>query len=199
MSAVRGAAAVGAFLVACGARTPLSYSTSTDAAGLTDASSPRDGAVVGEDGGSSCVPVQPSGGTCNSLSPSGSPVPSVCVHDPTPSPSGGTIVDGTYVLASSRYYGGCPTTELDRIVWNVCSSSWATVQEVTMSNGVQVKTIDATADVNPSNATVGLTLTCAPNATPDARFGYDATPVRLTLYIYDYGPGIVRVDQLVRQ
>jgi hypothetical protein len=179
-------------VVACGARTPLSSSSSSS-------SSPPPGEAPGDDAASPCIPAGPAGSACNALSPAGRSVHSACVSGPAPSPAGGTIVDGTYVLVASRFFGGCPIDETDRIVWQVCGSAWATVQEVMAPNEMDVKTIDATADVEPGNATVGFTLTCAPNGTPNVRFGYDATPASLTLYVYQYGPGIVRVDDFALQ
>jgi hypothetical protein len=175
----------------CGSRTPLSSGPAPGDAGRDEVSEAGDGM--------GCVSVGNRGGACNSLAATGNPVPAECVAAPVPSPNGGTIADGIYVLERSRFYGGCPTVEADRIVWQVCGSSWQTEQEVTMGMNTEDRTIDATVQINPANATVAFDLTCAPNGTPNETVGYFATPTSLSLFIYQYGPGIVRVDDLARQ
>jgi hypothetical protein len=149
------------------------------------------------DSASACPAVAPGPGACNDLQGTGMGVPVDCVPGSAPTPSGGMIEDGTYVLQSSSFYGGCPATgEYDRITWAICGSSWATVQESALTSGDHYLHINATAAVGGSN--VSLTLDCAPPGTPGESFGFDATPGTLTLYVYSYGSGEVRVDKFTR-
>lgn len=110
-------------------------------------------------------------------------------------PSGGTVVDGSYDMVSSRFFGPC-TQDQERIVWNVCGNSWATAEEYTTSGATASKSVNGT--VQYGQTEVDFAPLC-PYSDPAARFGYDATPTTLTLYIYGYGPGTVRIDSFARQ
>jgi hypothetical protein len=125
------------------------------------------------------------GGACNAVRVTGSPVPIPCAGSQTPpTPTGGAIADGTYVLTSSTYYGTCPQPEQDRITWSICGGTWQTAQEGTVNGSTMLKLYDAA--VSPSGNTLNIQLTCgqATGQMTMLTFGYDATPTTLTLFTW---------------
>jgi hypothetical protein len=132
---------------------------------------------------STCNPTPPDGAACNSVSVSGPLVPLQCLQATVPTPIGGTIVDGTYVLTSSAFYGAtCPMPEQDRDTWLVCGNNWQTAQELTA--GTSPPALRSLNLVVTPATTTGLSLqfTCG-NALATVMIGYDATPTTLTLYV----------------
>ena len=115
-----------------------------------------------------------------------------------PTPSGGTIVDGSYMLQAEVFYGAsCPPAEQDRNTWLICGSTWQTVQELTPQGG-PVQTHWYNFNVTHSGANLTLNGVCGFNST--APIQYDATPTTLTLYVGGgTGPGTGRVDRYVLQ
>ena len=115
-----------------------------------------------------------------------------------PVPTGGTIVDGTYVLASETYYGSpCLSPEQDRNTWLVCGSTWQTVQEYTPQGGTATLN---TYNLNVTGNGTTLQLQGLCGFTQTATFQYDATPTTLTLYVGGGTmPGQGRVDLYTRQ
>jgi hypothetical protein len=189
--------ALAVLLVACGARTGTLEETlgghageSEDAA--TDAQVPD---VEQPEAAQVCTAITPSGGTCNELTPSGPSVTVQCVSGTAPTPSGGTIADGTYEMVSSSFYGTPCTSDTERIVWNVCGDAWATAETLMLGPGTV--RVDGTVTLGPS--TVVLQTTCSSPTEPATKFGYDATPTSLTIYTYGYGAGTARVDRFARQ
>jgi hypothetical protein len=140
------------------------------------------------------------GGTCNQLAATGSPVNVVCTPTGTafPTPSGGPIVDGTYVLVASRFYGECPGPDRERITWVLCGEAWSTVQEQDVV-GSPTTTQHIDGNVTLSGASLRFTPTCPVPGVPVTSFGYDATATTLQIYVYGYGQGRVRVDEFQRQ
>jgi hypothetical protein len=212
-----GVVCVGALVAACGGRSTLDDTAAGDAsrtgddagaeasvpetsvpeASIPEASVLDAPAEVAPPDVASCDPLLPDldGGTCNALQPLGDPVPVTCAPDPAPTPSGGTIVDGDYVLVASTFYLGCPYPgEDDRISWHLCGASWSTVQEETYSGATTVKSIHVTSQVQGTSAQ--LVPDC-PAGLPPETFGYDATPDSLTFYVGVYG-GPLRLDHLVK-
>lgn len=206
-------------VVGCGARTPLDGYALADGGG-DDASDAAPGpdvvtfdvaardvvvdTVSPIEAAPACTPtVAPdpdSGDMCNDLVAVGAEVPIVCdTTDPAPTPAGGTIVEGTYVLASSTFYGGCPFAgEQDRITWNICGDAWGTVQEITLANsGPVTSTFDLSVARQPNSLV--LTPTCGPQNTSQTTFGYTATPTTLTFFVGGYMGGGMRVDLLAKQ
>jgi len=180
---------------ACGARTPLPEDTIGDASAY-DASDATGTHADASGDASACVPSRPDGGACNDLVAVGPPIAVTCERGQPPIPRGGAIADGTYVLVSSRMYGTCPAAESDRIVWDVCGSAWATIQEATIGLTTS-RNISGVATA--TGTTLAFQTTCAPPGTLSATFDYDATPTSLRLYVHGYGPGTVRVDDFTRQ
>jgi hypothetical protein len=150
------------------------------------------------DAGGSCVaPPTPDAGACNAVRVTGSPVPVRCAGTQTPpTPSGGTIADGTYVLTSSTYYGSCPAPEQDRITWSICGGTWQTAQEGPVNGTTMVQLFDAV--VSPSGNSLNIRLTCGQMQT--TTFGFDATPTTLTLFTWaPTGTPNGRMDVFMRQ
>jgi hypothetical protein len=100
-----------------------------------------------------------------------------------PVPSGGTIVDGTYLLQSETFYGSpCSTPEQNRNTWLVCGSTWQTVQEHTPQGGSpQLSTFDL--NVTHTGTNLQLQVLCGLPQMMTLNFPYDATPTTLTLYV----------------
>jgi hypothetical protein len=149
------------------------------------------------DTGSTCSPTLPDGAACNSLEPSGPLVPYECLSATPPTPGGGTIVDGTYVLTSTAYYGTtCPAPEQDRDTWLVCGTNWQTAQEHTMGT-MAPTSLSFDANVGPGEggpASLALQFTCGTSGIETIEFEYTATPTTLTLF-----PSAGRVDVFTRQ
>jgi len=194
-------------LTACGPTT-VTPDASTDAAlDQTSSEAGNDAEVIDaandvttEDapfdaGSCSLSPVD--GGTCNALAATGSVTVPQCHAGPAPTPAGGNIYNGRYVLTHVDYYnssGTCPTDQ-EQIDWSICGTEWETVQ---IGNN-QTTRVNAT--VVPSGNTLSLTLTC-PNPNTST-WMYDATSTGLVLYLTstnaDGGIVIGRADTYARQ
>jgi hypothetical protein len=158
---------------------------------------------AGHEAGGTCTPSPQSGGTCNSLT---APPPAITIQcnqaEPVPAPTGGTILDGTYIMTSAMYYaagGGCPTPEVDGVTWLICGTSWQIAQTVTLS-GQTPQTLVANATAIPSGSDLAITLTCtSPSQTiPPFTFAYDASGA--TLRLHTGGTASTgRVDTFTRQ
>lgn len=163
---------------------------------------PPDASIdVYETGSGSCTPSPPDGGACNSLVPPASSVAVQCqTAQPVPAPTGGTILDGTYVMTSATYYGdgaACPAAEVDNTMWLVCGTSWQTAQ-ISAVTGQTPYTLVANATVVPSANTLAITLTCGTTVAP-VTFGYDASGNTLRLHINGATATAGRVDTFERQ
>lgn len=114
-----------------------------------------------------------------------------------PTPHGGTIADGTYLMTSATYYGmNCPQPEQDRNEWLVCGTTWQTVQESTATGAPKDNWFDL--NVTATGTTLQLQGVCG--FTQSISFPYDATPTTLTLYVGgSTTPGEGRVDVYTRQ
>jgi hypothetical protein len=154
--------------------------------------------AVVEAGGSCLAPPTPDAGVCNTLQVTGNKIPVQCLDaQAPPTPAGGTIANGTYVLTSSTYYGTCPTPEQDRITWSICGGTWQTAQESTVPNGTtMLRTYDAA--VMASGNSLSIRLTCGGMQT--LTFGYDASPTMLTLFTWaPTSPANGRMDVFMKQ
>jgi len=134
------------------------------------------------------IPGAPSGSdastTCNGVAIQGAAVGTTChTGGAAPTPSGGTVRDGVYVITGADYYGSsaCSTSQV-HAVWDVCGSTWATAQQGTAGD---VTTYMMSSSF--SGATVSLGITC-PQPTESTQASYDATDTTLTLY-WDDGSG----------
>jgi hypothetical protein len=164
------------------ANTPSDAGDELDAADAShphDASSPSDAAVDAPiDALAACDLYPLSGTACNSLPLFDAPVVEPeCATGSEPTPTGGAIANGVYILQSSAYYGGCPGTTTLQTTWSLCNAQWESAQQ---TNGIDVP-LNALASIDPTSATVSLTIVCPmPNA---ATYGYDATPTTLALHV----------------
>ena len=170
-----------------------------DAAGDDGASSRDAGPLdASNDDAAACVHSVPAGSACNALAPEGPTVVSACAAGSPPAAHGGPIPDGSYVLESIAFYGTCPiSAEQGRITWDICSSSWTTVQELPAAPGsdagFDLRRLGATASVQ--GASVVLTIGCdSSRSDPSAvTWGYTAALGHLTVFIPTGGTD-VRVD-----
>jgi hypothetical protein len=151
------------------------------------ASSPDSGQT-----GGTCSANVPAGQACNALSNVGSSVTPTCMTGTIPRGTGGTIVDGTYVLTAQTYYnsatcstipvggtielaGGCLQLVIG-VPFSGTGSFTYTVQgaDITMTETC----------VNPSGATAD---------TPTTTF--TATPTTFTRFIMNSGTGNLNPDR----
>ena len=152
-----------------------------------------------DSGGGACTipaggPNGEGGTTCNGVIIGGSPITTTCHMGMPPQPSGGTILDGRYVLDQLDYYGDpgqCPVSP-ERIVWQICGSSWATVQEHDLSTNYYSATV-----MQSAGAPTSLTLDVSCPQAQSVMDGYIATPTSLTLFI-TFGTNAVRLDRFKR-
>jgi hypothetical protein len=149
--------------------------------------------------GSACMltPVEPPDGAagCNQVTAVGPLIQETCSDASAPTPHGGTIVDGTYVLESATYYGVCPSAPnvtQDRVTWVLCGDQWQSTQIIgTMKSSFNV----VAGPGDAGDASIVITETC-PVATALGR-SYDVTPGRLAFF-FPNGASI-EVDTYVRQ
>jgi hypothetical protein len=141
------------------------------------------------------------GGACNALLAPTSVVTQTCKGtQAAPTPQGGTIHDGLYVLTASSVYGSCSELYQVSTAWAVCGESWQTHQEFTMlEGGTAGSTIMDLTATTASVSAVSWHYTCG-LLQPDIVVGYDATPTTLTLYVNGAGSSQATfVDTLTRQ
>jgi hypothetical protein len=114
-----------------------------------------------------------------------------------PSGTGGTIVEGTYVMTAQTYYGtsGCASTPLA----TTFVYSGGCVQEITTSAGIDVRAA-VTFDVHDTNEVTKTVACVSPTisgATVDtATITYTATPTSFTLFTHNSGTGSVNPDRV---
>jgi len=201
-------ATVASLATACGARTPLFDVEAADAgqdvetldANVPEVSAPETSLPEATpDEGPPCMPPTPTATACNDLTPSGLPVTVQCAAGTPPTPTGGTVTDGTYEMVSSTFYGSpCPVDDVERIVWDACGQNWATAEFV-ITAAVPMTRLYINGTVTFEGGGVTLTPSCSTNGVNTTTFGYDATPTDLTLYVHGFQGGGVRVDEFVRQ
>jgi len=157
----------------------------------------------GGDGGA-CQPPLTQDGTCNSIPLRGSTIGSTCSAAPVPSPSGGPIEDGTYVLDAMTFYGTCPAKAAQqRTNWVICGGSWQAVEEIERVGGnpdagLVTERVGVSTMLQATSVAGDVSCWFAPDTGPSrVSWGYDATPGHLRLYI-PIAPG-VRVDSFTRQ
>jgi hypothetical protein len=113
---------------------------------------------------------------------SGTPVPVACTPATAPTPTGGTITSGTYVLISSTFFGKfCPEPqEFDLGIFRICGDEWQTAFQWSFTGmGPTLFLWNATVPTT-SGAFNGMT-TCG--STQLQITGYTATPTTLSLSI----------------
>ncbi len=170
-----------------------------DASGGSSGGS-RDDAASGDDGGSSafdayvaCTVDENDAGTCNSIVPMPLLITATCSTAEPPQATGGTIVNGTYVLDGYVHYGYCPTTpDIAATTWSLCGDAWDVSQLAPrMPTNVDAGLLPPVVydfRVTVTGATVAFYQSCAAtsegNVTLGTR-GYTATAHDLTFIYVD--------------
>jgi hypothetical protein len=115
------------------------------------------------------------------------------VSGAAPTATGGTIVDGRYVLTTRvDYYttGSCQMAAPDMVDWVICGSQWETASVGTGDD----YNLDFNATVQAPNLT--LEQTCSTAGSME-HWAYDATPTSLVFYV-PQGNGTL-VDTFAKQ
>lgn len=139
-----------------------------------------------------CVLEPGDAATCNTIAPTGNDITPTCPTGTAPTPTGGTIADGHYVLTATAYYGddsGLCQTPVPKTDWLLCGTQWETA-----AGGNNGYNMNFTATV--TSADVQLDRTCG--GALSVKWQYDATPTTLTFYI-PRGSGATQVDSFTKQ
>jgi hypothetical protein len=117
------------------------------------------------------------GGACNAIAQLSDPITTSCDPGSPPAASGGTIVDGTYLLTESHFFGQC----VESVLSETLSVSQGTVQSITTdaTTGIATRRSFTYAMTNGSSR-LGETETCPSAFT--ATVSFTATPSRLTIF-----------------
>lgn len=166
--------------------------TASDAA-VSDATTDQ-----GTDSAVMCALSPTTNGTCNAVALQGTSIGSTCSTAAMPTPTGGAIQDGLYVLQSVTFYGSCPAApRQERITWAVCGSTWETAQETTPDAGASTLRVSITPTIQGTSiqTMIDCISTGATGAGPT--WGYTASPSSLVLYVPN-GTGSLIVDSYAR-
>jgi hypothetical protein len=143
-----------------------SSATTPDAAG--DAAASSDAALDGADA--------LDGGECNAIAQLGDPVTTSCDAGAAPAMTGGSIVDGTYLLTESHFFGNCDESVLsETLVVSQGTAQSITTDATTGMSSRRNLTIATTS----GSSTLTQTETCPINLV--ATVGFSATPAQLTI------------------
>jgi len=147
--------------------------------------------------GGMCSANVPAGQACNTLQNIASPITPTCVTDTMPAGTGGTILDGTYVLASQTYYNvsGCSNVAISETI----AISGGCVQ---LAFGDPITGSGSTSFVVQGN-NITSTTTCLDLPVDGASLMMDgptktftATPTTFTLFTRNEGMGISNPDRV---
>ncbi len=162
-------ALIALLLLGGGCGSPASKSGATTDAGdaASDVTAPLDGGADALDGGG-----------CNAIAQLADPVTTSCDPGAPPAATGGTIVDGTYLLAESHFFGACESNVLSETL----VVSQGTVQSITTdaTTGMTARRRFSYA-VTSGSSTLSETETCPGAFT--ANVGFTATVGRLTIFM----------------
>jgi major membrane immunogen (membrane-anchored lipoprotein) len=117
------------------------------------------------------------GDNCNGLAPLGPLVTATCDTGAPPPATGGTIVDGTYLLSESHFFGTCAASMLGETL--VISGGKIESLAIDAGGAVLRKSLSYTA--SGSGTTMVETQTCPLSVVATIRFS--ATPTTLTIYL----------------
>jgi hypothetical protein len=117
------------------------------------------------------------GGVCNMLTNIGTDVPWMSDPGPVPVMTGGTIVDGIYVLTSSVNYGGVSAPSANATSKFTIAIAGNTTQFVASYNGGP--DVHSTTEGIPTGIQLNAVQTCPGGAQVDG--SYTATPTSLTV------------------
>jgi hypothetical protein len=138
-----------------------------------------------------CPAAENDAGTCNAIDATGPTIVSTCLSAEPPQPQGGMIEDGTYVLESIAFYGGCPSTpEATSTTWLLCGTHWDVAQLTPRSptdpDAGTLPILRLNFEVAVQLTSVSFTLACVPTDTSAldlASRQYTATSTHLT-FVY---------------
>jgi hypothetical protein len=155
-----------------------------------------DATVASDEGGAyrgfACPVPENDGGTCSTVEALGPLVDSACSSAEPPQPQGGTIQDGTYVLDSFTYYGGCmPDAPATTTTWVICGDHWDTAERFASADGSNLPPLEINTLATVSGTTVDLAITCLSAGLSFSGFaprGYTASPGHL-MFIYSVTNG----------
>jgi len=120
-----------------------------------------------------------------------------CTMATMPSGTGGTIVDGTYVMTSQTYYGTSSCSPTPLAVTFVYAGGC--VEETTTAQGIGV-TAAVTLDFHDTNQ-VTKTVACVSPVISDGMYDtatitFTATPTSFTLFTHNSGTGSANPDRV---
>lgn len=131
------------------------------------------------DADSGPTPATDAGSGCNTIAQAGSPVPEVAGAGTMPSPAGGVIADGTYVLTSFEIYPPGSVDPFQRTETFVFAGG--TMESISRRDSGPEERRSAT--YSTSGTTWSVSLTCP--GTQSVEFEYTATPT--TFQIFEIG------------
>jgi hypothetical protein len=151
---------------------------------LEDATHGGDAALADSDSSNgTCFSAPNDAGTCNDVQPQGGLITSTCSTGPTPTPMGGTIEDGTYVLTSTTYFGNCPGTQVFGISGTICGNTWQFVVTAPSADGGAVETARVNfARVPATGASLNIVYTCYTQQVGGLPTMYTASPGQVIVY-----------------
>jgi len=129
-----------------------------DAANPDAASLAGDGA--GQNGDAECQPAELPSPTCNAIAASGTVVTSSSLSGSPPTPQGGAVTDGTYVLVSSTYYAASPPPAQFQTTWVICGEHWDVAENAFGPDGGGGETIHVDFTASAQDGGIVLTQTC---------------------------------------
>jgi hypothetical protein len=123
------------------------------------------------------------------------PIMATCVSGTMPTGTGGTLVDGTYVLSQQTYYNfpGCPFEPLAATfeLWGMC------IEAVARAGTSDTFTSNATTTQQGNQITIDVTCTSLVGGTPDSKARtFTASGSTLTLFIHNSAAGNPNPDRV---
>jgi hypothetical protein len=115
-------------------------------------------------------------GPCNALAQLGAAVVPACDAGSPPAATGGALVDGTYVLTESHFFGACSQTQLAQTL----VVSQGTVQSIATAAGSVIQD-SVTFTIGAGATTLVETETCPAHVVTSVPF--TATPTTLTIFL----------------
>ena len=135
------------------------------------------GDAVGDDTAGDVPAFDAGDNDCNQLSQVGLPVTASCAAGAPPVASGGTILDGTYVLTGTVLFGACALPDLSETL----VISQGTVASLATSADGTVTRKSLTYQIPQPGTLLVETQTCPSRLV--ANIQYSATPTTLTIYL----------------
>jgi hypothetical protein len=155
--------------------------------------------VSGDGGGDgavgSCGNTQPIGGSCNGVTNVAAPITPTCASGTMPTGTGGTLVDGTYVLSQQTYYNfpGCPFEAIAATL----ELSGTCIEAAARAGTSDTFTSNATATQQGNQITIDVTCSSLAGGTPDTPTRtFTASGSTLTWFIHNSAAGNANPDRV---